>query len=89
MDSPCKLFHKHLHFFHSSPLTLTPSVDFYFSGRKGNKIFEQLCKCTLRQCTIQYGNGSEKKMDSLRTDGMSAESHLLWLLEDISDNVKT
>ena len=28
-------------------------------------------------------------MDSLRTDGMSAKSHLLWMQEDISDNVRT
>lgn len=37
----------------------------------------------VRLCTIQYGNGWEKKMDSLRTDGMSAESHLLQMQEDI------
>lgn len=30
-----------------------------------------------------------EKMDSLRTDGMSAKSHLLWMQEDISDNVRT
>lgn len=30
-----------------------------------------------------------EKMDSLRTDGMSAKSHLLWMQEEISDNVRT
>lgn len=30
-----------------------------------------------------------EKMDSLRTDGMSAESHLLSMQEDISDSVRT
>lgn len=30
-----------------------------------------------------------EKMDSLRTDGMSAKSHLLWMQEDISDSVRT
>lgn len=30
-----------------------------------------------------------EKMDSLRTDGMSAESRLLSMQEDISDSVRT
>lgn len=93
MDFPCTLFHKHLHsaFFLSlsfllwlHPLTLTPSMDIYFGAKSLNN-YANACKAmhnTVWKCLGE-------KMDSLRTDGMSAKSHLLWMQEDISDNVRT
>lgn len=93
MDFPCTLFHKHLHsaFFLSPsfllrlhPLTFTPSMDIYF-GTKSLNNYANACKAMHNTVWKWLG----EKMDSLRTDGMSAKSHSLWMQEDISDNVRT
>lgn len=93
MDFPCTLFHKHLHsaFFLSPsfllrlhPLTFTPSMDIYFGAKSLNN-YANACKAMHNTVWKWLG----EKMDSLRTDGMSAKSHSLWMQEDISDNVRT
>lgn len=90
MDFPCTIFHKHLcsasSVFSSRhhPLTLSPSMDIYFGAKSLNN-YANACKAMHNTVWKWLG----EKMDSLRTDGMSAESHLLWMQEDISDNVRT
>lgn len=83
MDFLCTLFHKHLRSLFPSVVTASSSCTRSQHGYLfWRKIFEQLCKCVRGKCTIQYGNGSGGKMDSLRTDGMSAKSHLLWMQKE-------
>lgn len=65
-------------------LTLTPSMDIYFGAKSLNN-YANACKAMHNTVWKWLG----EKMDSLRTDGMSAESHLLWMQEDISDSVRT
>lgn len=90
MDFPRTIFHKHLPFASSlfcsrlHPLTFTPSMDIYFGAKSLNN-YANACKA-MHNTVWKW---LREKMDSLRTDGMSAESHLLWMQEDISDNVKT
>lgn len=84
MDLPCTLFHKHPSFspflllFH--PLALTPSMDIYFGAKSLNN-YANACKAMHNTVWKWLG----EKMDSLRTDGMSAKSHLLSMQEDILD----
>lgn len=91
MDLLCTLFHKHLPCafflflsFSLYPLTLTPSVDICFGAKSLNN-YANACK-TMHNTVWKW---LREKMDSLRTDGRSAKSHLLWTQEDISDDVRT
>lgn len=88
MDFLCTLLHKHLHsssflspllFFSGlHPVTLTPSMDIYFGAKSLNNYANA---CTAMHNTVWKWLG--EKMDSLRTDGMSAKSHLSWMQDDI------
>lgn len=66
------------------PLTLSPSMGIYFGAKSLNNYANA---CEAMHNTVWKWLG--EKMDSLRTDGMSTESHLLWMQEDSSDNART
>lgn len=54
-------------------------MDIYFGAKSLNN-YANACKAMHNTVWKWLG----EKMDSLRTDGMSAKSHLLWMQEDIS-----
>lgn len=65
-------------------LSLSPSMHIYFGAKSLNN-YANACEAMHNTVWNRLG----EKMDSLRTDGVSANSHLLWMQEDVSDRVRT